>query len=300
MVKIVENICKFLDYLENIKNYSNNTIINYEKDLTEFNKFINKKNYNDIDYNLLRKYVEYLYNNNYKPSTINRKISSVKSLFKYLKQKEIIKENKTTLLSSVKNSKTLPKNIVFSDLEKLLNAPKDDVFGFRDKAILETLYSSGIRVSELVNIKLKDVELSDSRIKILGKGSKERYVLYGNLAKEKLLNYVKYSRGVLLGNKQSDYLFLNKNGEKLTTRGIRVIIDNIIKKNNLKIKVNPHMFRHTFATDLLEGGADLKTVKDLLGHENIETTGIYTHISNERLRNVYLNSHPRAKLTKKD
>ena len=300
MVKIVENICKFLDYLENIKNYSNNTIINYEKDLTEFNKFINKKNYNDIDYNLLRKYVEYLYNNNYKPSTINRKISSVKSLFKYLKQKEIIKKNKTTLLSSVKNSKTLPKNIVFSDLEKLLNAPKDDVFGFRDKAILETLYSSGIRVSELVNIKLKDVELSDSRIKILGKGSKERYVLYGNLAKEKLLNYVKYSRGVLLGNKQSDYLFLNKNGEKLTTRGIRVIIDNIIKKNNLKIKVNPHMFRHTFATDLLEGGADLKTVKDLLGHENIETTGIYTHISNERLRNVYLNSHPRAKLTKKD
>lgn len=296
----MKDIANFLDYLENIKNYSNHTIINYENDLTEFNKFINKKKYNELDYNILRKYVEHLYNKNYKPSTINRKISSVKSLFKYLKQKKIIKENISTLLSNVKKTKTLPKNINNNDLEKLLNAPNDDVLGIRDKAILETLYSTGTRVSELVNIKLKDVELSESRIKILGKGSKERYVLYGNIEKEKLLNYVKLSRPHLLKNKKNDYLFLNKNGEKLTTRGIRVIIENIIKKNNLKIKVTPHMFRHTFATDLLEGGADLKTVKDLLGHENIETTGIYTHISNERLRNVYLNTHPRAKLTKKD
>lgn len=294
----MEYLDNFLEYLEYQKNYSKYTLINYQKDIETFYIFLKDSkisNINKVDYKILRNYLEYLYNKKYTSSSINRHISSIKTYFKYLERENIIKNNPSILLNTVKKEKKLPKVINSNDIETILLLPDISTpLGMRDSAILEMFYSTGIRVSELVKIKLNDVELSESRIKIEGKGNKERYVLYGNILKEKMLKYVKEGRKELLKEKQNKYLFLNKNGEKLTERGVRVIIDNILKKAGEKIHISPHMLRHTFATHMLNEGADLKIVQELLGHENLSTTQIYTHVSNERLKNVFLHTHPRA------
>lgn len=294
----MEYLDEFLEYLEYQKNYSKYTLINYQKDIETFYVFLKEKNIKNIkkiDYKTLRNYLEYLYEKKYTSSSINRHISSLKSYFKYLKRENIINNNPALLLSTVKKEKKLPKTINSNDIETILLLPDISTpLGARDSAILEMFYSTGIRVSELVKIKISDVELSENRIKIDGKGNKERYVLYGDILKEKMLKYVKDGRKKLLKEKQSKYLFLNKNGDKLTERGVRVIIDNILKKAGEKNHISPHMIRHTFATHMLNEGADLKIVQELLGHENLSTTQIYTHVSNERLKNVFLHSHPRA------
>ena len=294
----MEYLDEFLEYLEYQKNYSKYTLINYQKDIETFYVFLREKNIKNIkkiDYKTLRNYLEYLYEKKYTSSSINRHISSLKSYFKYLKRENIIDNNPALLLSTVKKEKKLPKTINTNDIETILLLPDISTpLGARDSAILEMFYSTGIRVSELVKIKISDVELSENRIKIDGKGNKERYVLYGDIIKEKMLKYVKDGRKKLLKEKQSKYLFLNKNGDKLTERGVRVIIDNILKKAGEKNHISPHMIRHTFATHMLNEGADLKIVQELLGHENLSTTQIYTHVSNERLKNVFLHSHPRA------
>lgn len=294
----MEYLDEFLEYLEYQKNYSKYTLINYQKDIETFYVFLREKNIKNIkkiDYKTLRNYLEYLYEKKYTSSSINRHISSLKSYFKYLKRENIIDNNPALLLSTVKKEKKLPKTINTNDIETILLLPDISTpLGARDSAILEMFYSTGIRVSELVKIKISDVELSENRIKIDGKGNKERYVLYGDILKEKMLKYVKDGRKKLLKEKQSKYLFLNKNGDKLTERGVRVIIDNILKKAGEKNHISPHMIRHTFATHMLNEGADLKIVQELLGHENLSTTQIYTHVSNERLKNVFLHSHPRA------
>lgn len=298
MDKIEEVMDSFLVYLEYQKNYSKYTILNYEEDIETFFIFLKDQkvtNIKKVDYKILRNYLEYLYDRNYKSSTINRHISSIKSLFHYLEKENRIDNNPTVLLSSVKKEKKLPKVIGYNEIETILLLPDISTpLGQRDSALLEVLYSCGVRVSELVSIQLKDVELSEDRIKILGKGDKERYVLYGEICREKMLRYVKDGRERLLKGKQSPYLFLNKDGNPLTTRGVRKIIDRILKVGGEKLHITPHMLRHTFATHLLNEGADLRTVQELLGHENLSTTQIYTHVSNERLRSVYLHSHPRA------
>ena len=194
------------------------------------------------------------------------------------------------LISNPKKEKKLPSFLNYNDLEKLLNTPNLNTNkGQKEALIIEMLYSTGIRVSELVNIKLKDINRKDQTIIILGKGNKERYVYYGTKCKQLLDLY--------LNNKkiESEYLFPNNHGKKLNDRTVRTIIEKNTKLAGLKIKVTPHTLRHTYATHMLNEGADLKSVGDLLGHENLSTTQIYTHVSNERLRNVYLNAHPRAK-----
>ena len=168
------------------------------------------------------------------------------------------------------------------------------ILGLRNACILELMYSTGIRVSELVSINMGDIDFYNNRIKILGKGNKERFVLFGSRCSDLLNKYIKESRSVL-NKKRSESLFLNKLGDKITTRSIENIVNDVVKEASLKFSISPHVLRHTFATHLLDNGADLNSVKELLGHENLNTTAIYTHISNERLRNVYLNCHPRAK-----
>ena len=286
-----KDLNEFYKYLEN-KNYSSHTIASYKKDLNQFYTFA--QNTNKIDYNFIRKYLQFLYDKKYTSKSISRHISSLKSFFKYLTKIGKIKENPCLLISNPKITKKLPNYINYNDLEILFKVPdKSDVLGLRNLLILELLYSCGVRVSELVNIKLKDVDFDNNRILILGKGNKERYVLYGKVCCELLNEYLLKSRSKL--NKNSEYLLVNKFGNKITDRSIRMIIDDIIKKSGLKLNVSPHTFRHTFATHLLNEGADLKIVQELLGHENIATTGIYTHISNEHLRHIYLETHPRAK-----
>ncbi len=295
----MSEIDSFLEYLEYQRNFSFHTIQSYEKDLLSFFSFlqtISISTFSKVTYVHLRKYLEFMYDKRYASATMNRHISCIKSFFNYLKREDIIKENPAMLLSTVKKEKKLPKYLNSENMETLLLLPDlKTPLGQRDVAILEVFYSTGIRVSELVSIQLKDVELSSNRIKITGKGNKERYVLFGEICKEKMLHYVKDGRKTLLKNRQCDFLFLNKNGLPLTERGVQVLIQNVLKKAGEKMHVTPHMLRHTFATDMLSGGADLKTVSELLGHESLSTTGIYTHVSNERLRTVLLSSHPRAR-----
>ena len=201
-----------------------------------------------------------------------------------------------TLISNPKIEKKLPKVVYSTELEDILNTPDINTpLGIRDALILELLYSTGVRVSELVSITLNDINFNQKEIRIFGKGSKERIVLYGSKCSNLLDSYINKVRNTLYNDKYSkDYLLLSKTGKQINQREIRYIIDDIVNKAGLKMHISPHVLRHTFATDLLNNGADLRSVQQLLGHESLSTTTIYTHISNERLRNVYLTAHPRA------
>lgn len=291
MKKEIDN---FLTYISN-KDYSKETIRGYQEDLLDFLLFSKNKKVKDITYSFIREYLSYLYNQKYTSRTISRHISALKSFFKYLMQEGIIQSNPMTLVSNPKLDKKLPNYVNYQDLETLLSIPdRQDKLGLRNALILELLYSTGVRVSELVGIKIQDIDFHNERILVLGKGNKERYVLFGDKCKELLKLYLKESRPILL-KKSTDILLLNKNGTPLTDRGVRLIIDNIVNESALKLNVTPHTLRHTFATHLLNEGADLRMVQELLGHSNIATTGIYTHVSNEHLRKVYRDAHPRAR-----
>ena len=291
-------IPNFVNYLKNIRKYSLNTTESYNKDLEIFFLFCESSKVNDIkqiDYQFLRKYLSYLYKCNYSKKSISRNLSTLRSFFKYLISENKINTNPMLLISNPKLDKKLPKFLYYEELEQILNIPdKSTPLGQRDSLILELLYSTGIRVSELINIKIKDINMNNRTIKILGKGNKERYVLFGSYLIEILNLYLKDGR-IKLQKKETDYLILNHLGNKITDRGVREIINKIIKKGELDFNISPHVFRHTFATHMLENGAELRCVQELLGHENLSTTEIYTHVTNERLRSVYLSTHPRAK-----
>lgn len=289
---------QFLTYIREQKKYSTYTVIGYQNDLKLFLSFLKEQrvsNFLECNYELLRKYLLFLHNQNYQNKTICRHISTLRSFFKYLKAKHIIHDNPMLLVSNPKVEKKLPKFLYYQDLEKLLNSPDSTTpLGIRDRLLLELLYSTGVRVSELVSIKLNNVKKTEQKIYITGKGNKERIVLYGTVCREKLEQYL-HVRPMFLKNGESDYLLLDKKGKPLTTQKVRYILNQTIEKHSLSFHVHPHMLRHTFATHLLNEGADLKTVQELLGHENLETTGIYTHVSNESLRKSYLEHHPRAR-----
>ncbi len=293
---LLNNVISFLRYLKEEKNYSKFTIINYGKDLKLFLDFLNCEKIStleNVDYPIIRSYLSFLYEKDYSKKTISRNISTLRSFFKYQKSQNMVSKNPMTFVENPKLDKRLPKVLYTKDLETLLNTPDCNTpLGQRNYVILEMFYSTGIRVSELVNLKVSDIHFHDKRIKILGKGSKERYVLYGSVLEKKLNLYLQNGYQELNKNK-SDFIFLNKNGNPLTTRGVETILDQVLKKSGLNYHISPHVLRHTFATDMLNNGADLKIVQELLGHENLATTQIYTHVSNERLRQVYLNSHKR-------
>lgn len=285
----------FINYLEYERNYSNNTIIAYKNNILQLIDYLDNNKIKDIrkvDYDTIRTYLSYIHSK-YEAKSISRMISSMRSFFKYLNSNKVITNNPMLLISNPKVEKKLPKYLTINEVEKMLNAPDmSDTLGIRDAFILELLYVSGIRVSELVNIKLSDVETSEKKIKILGKGSKERYVLYGSRCKD-LLNKYMSVRNIFL-KYPNEYLILSKTGRKLNTREVRNIINRIKTKAGVDISISPHTFRHTFATHMLNEGADLRAVQELLGHENLSTTTIYTHLTNEKLRRTYLNTHPRA------
>ena len=291
-------IKEFIEYLEYEKGYSKKTIISYEKDLELFNIFLKENkivSINNIDYNLIRKYLGKLHDENYESSSVCRKISALRTFFKYnLKQKNI-KTNPMTLITNPKREKKLPKYLNYEEIEKLINCIDiEEENGIRNKLIIELLYSTGIRVSELVNIRIKDIKITENQINILGKGNKERIVIFGSKAKETLKEYLSKNKDKYKGDIKESYLLIDKKNKPLTTNKIELIVKEVLKKSALKLNISPHTLRHTFATHLLDSGADLKSVQELLGHENLKTTAIYTHVSNEKLKNVFLKSHPRA------
>lgn len=286
---------EYLKYLKYERNYSEETINSYEEDLVEFFDFLNKENLDllTIRYEDVRFFLMGLDEKKNKSTTISRKLSSLRGFYKFLINREYTNNNPFILIKTPRKEKKLPRFFYYNELEEMFDSIDITTpLGQRNRLILEVLYASGVRVSELVNIKLKDI--NDEEIKVLGKGNKERITRIGDYAREILDLYL--SDGYKELNKNnSEYLFLNNNGKKLTTRGIRYILDEVIKNTNVKKKISPHMLRHSFATHLLNEGCDILSVQELLGHESLTATAIYTHVTTDRLKDIYFKTHPRAK-----
>ena len=290
----MNEIKDYLKYLEFQKNYSKHTIESYEQDIIEYLEYLDehKIKFLKITYEEIRDYLKYLSDKKDINSTISRKISALRGFYKFLQNNNKLDNNPFSLINLPKKEKKLPRFFFYNELEELFNTPKlNTPLGQRDRLILEMLYATGVRVSELVNIKISDI--SDRTIKILGKGNKERIVRFGDYCEEILNMYLNDGHYKLNGS--SPYLFLNSSGEQLTDRGVRYLLDKIISKTTIEKKISPHMLRHSFATHLLNEGCDILTVQELLGHESLTATSIYTHITNDRLKDVYFKTHPRAK-----
>ncbi|OIO35096.1 MAG: tyrosine recombinase XerC [Candidatus Omnitrophica bacterium CG1_02_44_16] len=283
------HIDKFLRYLEIEKNSSPHTLVNYRLDLEEFAGFVKGIDVEKIDYLLVRKYLAHLKEKNLTARSVARKLSALRSLFRFLIKEGFLKLNPTAAIHSPKQDKFLPKFLTEADVVKLIEAPDCDTLkGLRDTAILETLYSTGMRVSELCSLTDEAVDFIGATVKVMGKGKKERMLPIGERALRAIRNYLKER------NIQSRAVFLNKNKKQLGPRGIRKMMDVYIRKISLKEHISPHTLRHSFATHLLDRGADLRSVQELLGHANLSSTQIYTHLTTEKLKSVYEKSHPRA------
>lgn len=283
---------KYLEYLKIQKNYSINTIEGYEEDIEFFKKFLDKNSYNflEVEYKDIRQFFNYMDSLKLSKNTISRKISSLRNFYKYLARNNYIKYNPFSLTKGPKKDKLLPKFLYYNELEEMFNVCDTTTFyGLRDRLILEILYATGIRVGELEYMKIKDINLYENKIKILGKGNKERIVYFGEYTREILDLYLKQRTD------KNEYLLINNHKERLTSRGIRYILNKIIAKTSIETKISPHMLRHTFATHMLNEGCDLLSVQELLGHESLRATQVYTHVTNDRLKDVYLKTHPRNK-----
>lgn len=296
-MKIDSIIEKFLEYILKELNYSEETKNNYERDLINYRDFLEIKKINYLNINKAQvleylKYLDYLKHSN---KTISRQLSSLRSFYNYLVEIKLVETNVFRRVRNPKVEKKLPNYLNIMEIEEILASIKEETKEeIRDKCLFELLYSTGIRASEASGIKLNDVDRHNLSIRIFGKGSKERIVYYGDYGQELLNKYLNVRNEFLIKG-ESEYLFINKIGGKLSRDSIGQIINKIIDNSSLKHKISPHVLRHTFATHLLDNGADLRSVQELLGHENMKTTEIYTHVSNERLRAAYLQYHPNKK-----
>lgn len=283
-------IDKFLSYMEIEKNYSSHTVLNYKLDIEEFFHFAGSSvTLQTIDYLLLRRFLAELRIKNHRPRTVSRKLSSLRSFFKFLQREGHMKENPSKLLMSPKIDKILPKFLSEDEVQRCIESPDiSTLMGKRDRAILETLYSSGARVSELVGLNVENVDMFNHMAKVAGKGKKERLVALGAPAMKAIQDYLDHRASNLSA------LFLNKSKTRLTDRSIRHIVNKYILRASVNAKISPHVLRHSFATHMLNRGADLRSVQELLGHVNLSTTQIYTHVTTDRLKKVYDQAHPRA------
>ncbi|MBB3867902.1 tyrosine recombinase XerC [Parageobacillus toebii NBRC 107807] len=290
----------FIEYLQIEKNYSQYTIVCYQRDVEQFFEFMNEQgihHLHEVTYNDVRLYLTKLYEQKQSSRSISRKISSLRSFYKFLLREKKVKENPFALAALPKKEQKIPNFLYEQELERLFYVNDvNTAIGQRNQAILELLYATGVRVSECCHIQLSDIDFSVSTILIHGKGNKQRYVPFGRFAKEALERYIHHGRRELLQKAKSAhaYLFVNARGNPLTPRGVRYILDEIVKKAALTQNISPHVLRHTFATHLLNEGADMRTVQELLGHAHLSSTQVYTHVTKDRLRHIYLHTHPRA------
>lgn len=293
-----DDITRFSEYLLIERNYSDNTDINYTHDLDEFESYLDKHrlNYLNVTNKDINTYILYLKKElKYNSASINRHLSCLRSFYNYLVREEKIRYNPLSVVRSQKKELRLPNYMKYSEFEDMVAACDSTPLGIRNRCIFELLLATGCRISELINIKVNDIDLINNEIKVSGKGNKDRIVYFTDFTKNVLKMYLKDARNILLNGKNSEYLFINHIGTHLTTRGVRDVIDRILLIAGTSAHVTPHTFRHTFATMLLNEGCDLRSVQDLLGHANMSTTSIYTHVSNDRIKDIYLHTHPRAK-----
>lgn len=289
-----EDLSNYLEYLKFNKNYSDNTLLNYEKDISEYLNFlvIEHLSLYNIEYSDIRFLLDYYNKSNLKSVTIRRKISSLKGFYKYLCRNNRVLDNPFNYVTLPKKEKKLPQYLNSEEMIEIFNSIDiTDFLGLRNRLVMELLYATGIRVSELINIKIEDIDIENKSIRVTGKGNKERIVYFNDVAKKYLNIYIKESSI----KRKVNYLIINNNGYGITTRGVRLIIDKVIKNTSIVKKIHPHTLRHTFATHLLNNGCDLLTVQELLGHSSISTTGIYTHVTTSHIKEVYYKTHPRGK-----
>lgn len=291
MDSMQKEIMSFKTYLLIDKKYSNNTIASYENDLKKFEHYSSKK-ITDISKQDILNILKKLHEENLSNASINHFITSVRSFYKFLVINKIVKENIMEFIVTPKRDKHLPKVLSEEEINKLLNFPLNDVFDYRNKAILELMYATGLRVSELSNLKTNDIDLDMAIVRTMGKGGKERIIPLGDYALYYIKIYLTDYRLHLLKKTLNDYLFLNNHGNKLSRQGLFKIIQTLAKKQQIKKEISPHTLRHSFATHLLNGGADLRSIQELLGHSDISTTQIYTHVSNQKLSEDYHHFHP--------
>ncbi|MDY5873265.1 MAG: site-specific tyrosine recombinase/integron integrase [Bacilli bacterium] len=286
----------FENYLKNVRKYSLNTINSYISDINIFLEYlhIQKLNYKDVNHEVIRSYLKYLDEKKYKNSSINRILSSLNDYYNYLAKCKVTKYNYFEDINRPRKEKRLPNFINYSEYMNLLATVEKEENEFlkaRNLLLLEILFDTGLRVSEAVNIEINNINKKEQSIKVLGKGNKERIVYYGDYAKNYLEDYLNLRRNINIVDKE--YLFLNKNYTRLTRRGVEYLISDISKKALLRQKISPHTLRHSFATEMLNNGCDIRSVQELLGHKSLSTTGIYTHVTNEVVRQEYLKAFKR-------
>ncbi len=288
----------FRSYLSLERSLSKNSVDAYIRDIKKLNLFLKNKNTSPLKLNKedIINFISFLYKEGISTRSQIRIISGIKSFFKYLILENYITIDPTNLIETPKIGLKLPDVLSVSEIELIINSINlNKKHGFRNKVIIEVLYSCGLRVSELINLQISNVNFKENYIKISGKGNKERITPIGSLAVNLIktyINTIRINQKIKHGNE--NIVFINNRGSKLTREMIFIIIKSIVKKTNLKKKISPHTFRHSFATHLIEGGADLRAVQEMLGHESITTTEIYTHLDREYLRSVIINYHPRS------
>lgn len=285
----------FIPYLRDELRYSPATISAYERDIQHFDQFLSKEGlvYTQVNKQNFRFYLQQLKQEGISSRSTARKISAIKHYFRFLVESGQLDKNKIEDISLPVQKKRLPKVLYQEELQILLEAPRDhDFTGYRLQCILELLYGCGIRVSELVQLKMSDIHFSEELILVHGKGNKERYVPIGSYAIKAIEAYIKTPE---FQKYTGMYLLINQQGERLSDRGVRYLLSKEAKRLNLSISIHPHIFRHTFATDMLNEGANLREVQEMLGHAQLSSTQVYTHVSTAKLQNAYLHAHPRAK-----
>jgi len=289
---------RFLSYLEINRNASPYTIKNYGNDIGQFVDHCQAQGVSSleqVDRSLLRNYLAELDEAGYVKASIARRVSELRSFGDFLVREDVLERNPFRAISAPRVPQRLPQYLTVAEVEMLLAAPDTSTpLGLRNRAIIEVLYAAGLRVSELVGMDVADVDLAQGHVRVTGKGGKERIGLLGKPAMRAVRAYLEGGRPELLGRRSAGALWLNHRGGRLTTRGVAMILSKLSKRAGVRTHVSPHVLRHSFATHLLDGGADLRVVQELLGHANLSTTQIYTHVSQSRAREVYVQAHPRA------
>lgn len=283
---------EYEDYLKIDKQYSNNTVESYTNDLSKYISFLDKKNILKADRDDIVKFLNDERKKNKNEKTIIHDLTVIKNFYKFLEINGKIKDNPANYVDLPKAKKSLPQVLSVEEINMILDIPLTDKYSYRNKAMLELMYSSGLRISELVNLKIHDIDLKENIVRIMGKGSKERIVPIGEYATRYLELYINEYRGDLIKKQATDYLFLNNRGTNISRQAMFKMIKQIALDKQIKTKFSPHTLRHSFASHMLENGADLRSIQELLGHSDISTTQIYTHISNKVIKQNYEESHP--------
>ena len=286
----------FLEFLENDKKLSTNTLQSYKRDILQYQDYIDKNrlNYLKINYSHIEKYFEYLKEENKKTSTISRNLATIRSFYQFLVRIKKIRKDPTVGVHSPKVEKKVPNILTSKEVELLLDQPKDmDLKGIRDKAMLEFAYATGMRVTEIISLNIKDVNLKEGYV-ICRTGTKQRTIPLGALSLQALKDYMEESRPYIIKNDEVESLFVNINGKRLTRQGFWKIVKYYKEQAHITKDITPHVLRHSFATHLLQNGADLKAIQTMLGHSDISSTQVYMQFQNENLKDIYKKAHPRA------